>query len=197
MPSVVRACPVFSKYLVSTSAFGGATVPQRTIYLCMLQEMPIRIQATTIRREALRDAGKFREDWRSGEDWEFLLRFTRTHCLGFIDRPLVIRRLMSDSTLGQHQKTDALLLTKMFIREKRALRGDREARGAVKRVIAMHSSRLGYCYRDEGELLDSVKAFLTGFRESRDFRLLAKALALPIPRPLRNQVKRFAKALSL
>jgi hypothetical protein len=85
----------------------------------------------------------------------------------------------------------------MFIREKQALRGDREAWGAVRRAIAVHSSRLGYCYRDEGEYLDSVKAFLRGFCESGDFRLLAKVLGLPIPRRLRNHLKRFVKARSL
>src|ERR1019366_4018560 len=32
VPSVVRICPVFSKFLASTSAFDGAAVPQRTMY---------------------------------------------------------------------------------------------------------------------------------------------------------------------
>jgi hypothetical protein len=197
VPSVFRICPVFSKFLASTSAFDGVMVPRRTMYLCMLQEMPIRIQATTIRRQALSDGAKFQEDWPPCEDWEFLLRFARTHCLGFIDRPLVTRRILSDSILSQHLKTDAFLLTKMFIREKQALRGDREAVAAVRQAIAAVSSKLGYCYRDDGEYLDSVRAFLRGFRESGDFRLLARVVALPIPRRLRKQIKRLAKAMSL
>src|ERR1019366_3526420 len=40
VPSVARTYPAFSKYLASTSAFDGVAVPQRTMYLCMLQEMP-------------------------------------------------------------------------------------------------------------------------------------------------------------
>src|ERR1039457_2486221 len=117
------------------------------MYMCMLQEMPMKIQATTIRRESLHDCAKFREDWQSGEDWEFLLRFTRTHRLGFIDRPLVIMRPMADSTLARYRTADALFLRDLFIREKQALRGDREARLAVRRAISALSSHLAYCYR--------------------------------------------------
>ena len=194
-PSVARDCPVFSKYLASTSSCDGMAVPQRTMYLCMLQEMPIRIQATTLRHKAVLDGWKFHEDWRSGEDWEFLVRFARTHCLAFIDRPLVTRRLMSDSTLAQHQKADAFMLTNMFIREKQSVLGDQEATTALRRAIASHSDRLGYLYWEEHEFLNSAKAYVRGFYESGNLKLLAKILSRPIPRSLRNQVTRFTKAL--
>lgn len=196
VPSIVRTCPIFKQFLTRTSFSGGVVVPRRTMYLCMLQEMPIKIPATTFRREALCDTQQFQEAWRSGEDWEFLLRFTWAHLFGFIDRPLVIQRIMSDSTLGRHKKADALMLTEQFIREKRSLRGDREAVAAVRRGIATHSDRLGSFYRDENKLLDSAKAYLRGLHESGDLRLLAKTLALPLPRRLRNQVKRLMKAMS-
>ena len=196
VPSVARTCPIFEQFLTRTSFSDGAVVPRRTMYLCLLQEMPIKIQATTFRRKALCGTQKFQEGWQSGEDWEFLLRCARTYLFGFIDRPLVIQRIMSDSTLGRHKKADALMLTEQFIREKRSLRGDREALAAVRRGIATHSDRLGCIYRDDNKLLDSANAYLRGFRESGDLLLLAKILALPIPRRLRKQFKRLVKAVS-
>jgi glycosyltransferase involved in cell wall biosynthesis len=190
--SLTRTCPIFNRYLQSVGAsFScGAAVPSRTIYLCMLQEMPIKITATTFRRKSLPPDWRFQETWHSGEDWDFLLRFARDHVFGFIDRPLVIQRIMSDSTLGRYEKADALMLTKRFIREKRSLHGDREAIAAVRRGIAIHSRRLGHCYLDEHEVLDSAGTYLRGFLESGDLGLLLRAPTAFLPQRLRSAIRR-------
>jgi hypothetical protein len=111
------------------------------------------------------------------------LRFARGHSFGFIDRPLVTQRIMSDSTLGRHEKTDALMLATQFIREKHALLGDPEAVAAVRKGIAIHSNRLGHCYLNERRTLDSAAAYFKGFFESRDLGLLARAPAAFLPDP--------------
>lgn len=178
---------MFSEFLKTTDARNGALVPRRTMYLCMLQEMPIKIQATTFRRKALVD-WKFHEAWRSGEDWELLLRFTRSHQLGFIDRRLVVQRAMPDSTFARYRKVDAQFLTRMFIREKKNLRGDSEATRVVTRIIASKSNTLGYLCRDDGELISAAKAYFTGFCESGDFRLLARIGTLAFPSSVRTHV---------
>lgn len=193
--SVVRTCPAFARLIGNADLSVGATVHRRAMYLCMLQEMPIKIPATTFRHGALRSAWTFKETWKSGEDWEFLLRFARTHNFGFIDSPLAIQRVMSDSTLGQHKKADALFLSDMFIREKRSVHEDREATIAVRRGIATHSRRLGHCYRDEGRLLDSTRAYLRGFAESGDLGLLARVPAIYLPLGFRQFLKGVVTAL--
>jgi glycosyltransferase involved in cell wall biosynthesis len=188
--SVVRSCPEFSGFLESlnASASEGVIVPRRTMYLCMLQEMPIKIQAITFRRGVLGESWKFHEAWKSGEDWEFLLRFVRNKDVGFIDQPLVLQRAQEDSTFARYRKADARFLADMFIREKKTLKGDPEAIEAARRAIATFCNRLGYLCRDDGEVFDSAKAYLQGFREGGDFRLLAKTVNLLFPRVLRKQV---------
>jgi glycosyltransferase involved in cell wall biosynthesis len=194
--SAVAGCAEFLRFLRGVGARDGVMVPPRAMYLCMLQEMPIRIQATTFRRERVQGGWRFREDWRSGEDWELLLRLARTLRFAYIDRPLVVMRSMSDSTLGRHQTADARFLTNMFIQEKRSLDSDPEARAAVRRAIASHSDRLGYFYWEDGETLLSMKAYLRGFRESGNVRLLYKALMRPIPRSFRAKVKEYVGPLA-
>ena len=193
VPSMARTCPIFRQFLTNTNSTCGVAVPRRTMYLCMLQEMPVKIQATTFRQKLLGGNWRFQETWQSGEDWELLLRFARTHVFGFVDRPLVIQRVMSDSTLGRHEKADALMLRDQFIREKRSLQGDREAIAAVRRGIATHSNRLGHCYLEDGKLLDSAKAFLKGFLESGDFGLLVYVPSVYFPPRFRSMLKRLLR----
>lgn len=195
--STVASCPEFSRFLGGVGPCDAVMVPQRVMYLCMLQEMPIRIPAATFRRERLRTDWKFREDWRSGEDWEFLLRFSRRHMWAYVNRLLVVARRGKDSTLACHQTADALFLTSMFIQEKRSLDDDPEAYAAVRRAIASHSDRLGYFYWEDGKTLLSMKAYLRGFRESGNVRLLYKALMRPIPRSFRAKVKQYVGPLGL
>jgi glycosyltransferase involved in cell wall biosynthesis len=187
--SVVRTCTAFEKFLRSVKNHDSIVVPCRTMYLCMLQEMPIKIQATTFRREALKHNWKFDETWHSGEDWEFLLRFTRVYSLGFIDRPLVVQRSLADSTFRRYQKADARSLIGLFRQEKNVMRGDPEATGALRKVLTKYCDWLGNHCREHGELLESAKAYLTGFRETGLWWFLAKLLSVAIPSDIRPRIK--------
>jgi glycosyltransferase involved in cell wall biosynthesis len=189
--SVVRTCAAFEKFVKSVNAYDGVVVPRRTMYLCMLQEMPIKIQATTLRREALKENWKFDESWHSGEDWEFLLRFTRAHSLGFIDRPLVVQRSLVDSTFRRYQKADARSLIGLFSQEKGVTRGDPEATRALRKVLTKYSDWLGNRCREDGELLESAKAYLKGFRETGAWWFLIKLLSIAVPPDLRPRIKQF------
>jgi glycosyltransferase involved in cell wall biosynthesis len=192
-PSAVRSCSVFFNFLKDVRAHDGIVVPRRTMYLCMLQQMPIKIQATTFRREVLDSSWKFDETWRSGEDWELLLRFTRAHCLGFIDRPLVFQRYVQDSTFYQYQKADARSLLGLFIREKSFVRGDKDALRALKKAITGYAQWLGNRCREDKEFVESAKVFLTAFRETRNPWFLAKTAAIAIPEGFRPWVKGFMR----
>jgi glycosyltransferase involved in cell wall biosynthesis len=189
--SVVRTCIAFEKFLRSVKTHDSVVVPCRTMYLCMLQEMPIKIQATTFRREALKDNWKFDETWHSGEDWEFLLRFTRVYSLGFIDRPLVVQRSLPDSTFRRYQKADARSLIGLFSHEKNVIRGDPEANRALRKALTKYCDWLGNRCREDGELLESAKAYLKGFRETGLSWFLVKLLSMAIPADLRTRIKEF------
>ena len=110
--------------------------PQRSLYLCMLEEMPVKLIATMLRRDCMQKLSGFEESWKSGPDWEFLLRFTKQNSLGYVNRSLTVGRRMADSTSGRHQKMDAACLMERFIREKEDLSDDLEALAAVKRGIS-------------------------------------------------------------
>jgi glycosyltransferase involved in cell wall biosynthesis len=63
-------------------------VSQRQMYLCLLQEVPIKPTALVVRRNVFDKVGVFDESARSGEDWEFLLRLARVSSFGYIHQPL-------------------------------------------------------------------------------------------------------------
>ena len=190
IPSLLSGYPVFSRLLQNSRRGGDVVLSQRALYACLLEEMPVKLQASTLRRDRVMKAGIFDESWRSGEDWEFVLRFARMNALGYVDMPLTVQRIMADSTLVRHQKTDAACLLERFIREKGQLSDDPEALSAVKRGIAHHAKELGYQYLNEGDKTNAMKTYWTGFNESGDPKFLARVAATPLPVGLRNLVKR-------
>jgi glycosyltransferase involved in cell wall biosynthesis len=193
--SMVRMYPSFARRLQERQGEGFIIFPQRAIYVCLLEEMPVKLQATTMRLDRVRSIALFDELWRSGEDWEFLLRFTRSNSLGYIDHPLTTQRTMPDSTVGQHKKLGSQCLMDLLIREKRRLRGDRLALAAVRRGIASHAKDLGWHYLAEGDRLNAFKVYLRGFSESGDLKLLARSGAAFLPGDIRALVKRSRDAL--
>jgi glycosyltransferase involved in cell wall biosynthesis len=188
-PSVARTCSVFWEFVGSVAACDGIVVPRRTMYLCMLQEMPIKIQATTFRRKAVNEISKFDETWRSGEDWEFLLRFTRAHSLGYIDRPLLVQRYMPDSTFHRYQKDDARSLIGLFSREKKLVGGEPVAIKALNKIITVYAEWLGNRCREDGESVQSAKAFFGGFRQTGNLWFLVKIAAIGVPTGVRPRLK--------
>ncbi len=159
------------------------------MYLCMLQEMPIKIQATTFRQAAAKGISRFNEAWRSGEDWEFLLRFARTYCLGYIDRPLVVQRYMRDSTFHRYQKDDARSLIGLFSAEKKVARSDPDASKALTKVITRYAELLGNLCREDREFAESAKAFLTGFRQTGNPFFLIRIAAIGVPSGIRPHLR--------
>src|SRR5205823_7200138 len=84
--SFMRTTDVFGKRLHSARTDGFVLRP-REMYLCLLQEVPVKTPATTVRRDVLEAVGGFNELWTSSEDWELLLRLARVTAFGYIDRP--------------------------------------------------------------------------------------------------------------
>src|SRR5919109_1977513 len=97
VPSFMRRTRVFSRLLAERAYPERLLVSRRALYLCLLQEVPIKTPALIVRRSALARVGGFDEGWRSAEDWEFLLRFARRASLLYVDTALAVIRILPDS----------------------------------------------------------------------------------------------------
>jgi glycosyltransferase involved in cell wall biosynthesis len=189
-PSFVQETPVFSKFRVDLDARGEMVLPQRKMYLCLLEEKPVGLSTLTLRRKAMQEIGNFDESWPSGNDWEYLLRFCRPWRFGYIDRPLVTLRVLRDATHRVHAEQDKQLLLGLLCRKKDSLKHDPEARRAVRRGIVDLSKHLAWYYMARERRSDAAKAFLRGFRQTGDAGLLARAASTCLPESFRMGIKR-------
>ncbi|HVB56403.1 MAG TPA: glycosyltransferase [Candidatus Acidoferrales bacterium] len=191
--SMLSGYPAFCQLLQRSRSGDEMIFPQHELYLCLLEEMPVKLQATILRRDRVQKAGPFQESWQSGEDWEFLLRFTRTNALGYVDRALTVQRTMPDSMLGRHKREDAQSLLERFILEKVQVQDDSKALAAIRRGIANHARELGSCCLDDGERRRAFGAYWRGFAHSNDPKLLTLCAGAVLPRRARQLAKRLRK----
>lgn len=182
VPSFLHAHhPVFMSLLAGSGFTNGSVIAQRELYLCLLQEMPVKCQAAVLRTDRVKKVGYFDETWRAGEDWEFILRFVKTNTMVYHDVPLTTMRTLPDSTLSRWKAEDAAHLLNRFIQEKRELKGDAIATQAVRRGIAAQSRELGHQYFHAARRREAFKAFRRGYSESHDIGLLIRALGAAFP----------------
>lgn len=187
--------PAFQKLIRAVNE--EAVLSRRDIYLCLLQEVPIKPSALVIRRDALNNAGKFNEGWNSGEDWEFLLRLVGVTDFGYINLPLVIQRQYADATHRLHRIDDKLRLLNLFTGQQPFLRHDREATAAIRRGIASHCNILGFSYLQSGERFKAARAYLRGFIHTGELMMLARAVTSYVPLGLRERLRRASKRIQL
>jgi glycosyltransferase involved in cell wall biosynthesis len=151
----------------------------REMYVCLLEEVPIKPTAMLIRRNVLEALGGYNESWSSGEDWELYLRISKHYGFGYVNRKLATMRVLDDSTLSKFQEADKASLLQLVISEKKALRGDREALHAANRAISRHCKDLGWIYLHSGRRMKSISAYTQGFAETGHVPLIMRtALAL-------------------
>ena len=177
--SIAESSRAFSKLLAKRSKPGSDEVifSSREMYVCLLEDVPIKPTGVLIRREVLDAVGGYNESWSSGEDWELYLRISKRFGFGYVDRKLATMRVMKDSTLSKFQEADKLSLLQMASDEKKFIKGDREAIQAVNRAIARHHQDLGWMYRNSGRRAKSVSTYGRGFAETGHFPLLMRMLA--------------------
>lgn len=180
--SMLSEYPVFSGLVGQGCSEQGIALSRRSLYVCLLEEMAVKLQAAMLRRDCVDRIGPFPACWRSGEDWEFLLRFARLYALGYLPYPLTVQRTLADSTLVRYKKLDALCLMERFIAEGRSLRGDPEASAAVRRGIARFANEVGYQCLKEGDRRGAFGAYYRGFKESGDFGQLVRCAGAMLPR---------------
>ena len=176
-PSFMRETAVFSRLLGDRDYPDGVALGRREVFLVLLEEVPIKPTALMLRRSAFEKAGRFDETWSSSEDWEFLLRFARAHRFGYVDLPLAVLRVGEDSLHRTDQARGDTAMIRLLLRERRLLRGDREAKAAVQRGLVTRVKHFGWHHRDAGRHRAEAAVFLRGFVMTLSPGLLVRALA--------------------
>lgn len=191
--SIVSLMDAFPKYLKSNPKASEYVIDARQMYLCLLQEVPIKPSATVARREVFSEAGVFDELWPSGTDWDLFLRMSRLTNFGYIDQALVTQRHRSDATHRRYYEKDKTFLLGQFSKEKATLSGDREALRGVNRGMGALYNSLGWYYLEGGQNKKALSTYLTGYRETLYPKLLKK-LASGLIRATFHSAPRTAEA---
>ena len=193
VPSFMRRTRVFSRLLAERAYREGLLLSPRALSLCLLQEVPIKTPALTVRRSALERVGGFNEAWTSSEDWEFLLRFARRESLVYVDRPLAVIRISADSLHRRDQERGELMMLRLLASERRRV-SDPEARRAATIGIVERAKHLSWYYRDRGRRLAAARTCLHAFRLVWQTELLLRALMVWAPQNPRRYLRRMLSA---
>ena len=193
VPSFMRRTRVFSRLLAERAYRDGLLLSARALSLCLLQEVPIKTPALTVRRSALERVGGFNEAWTSSEDWEFLLRFARRESLVYVDRPLAVIRISADSLHRRDQERGELMMLRLLASERRRV-ADPEARRAATVGIVERAKHLSWYYRDRGRRLAAARTCLHAFRLVWQTELLLRALMVWAPQNPRHYLRRMLSA---
>ena len=180
-PSFMRQTAVFSRRLVQSAYPDGLVLEARDMRLCLLEEVPIKPSALTIRRAAFDAVGGFDETWSSSEDWEFLLRLAREHRFAYLDRPLAVLHISPDSLHILDQSRGETAMIRLLVRERAALGDDVEALAAVRRGLVTRIKHFAWHYSDAGSRRRAASVLLKGFGLTGDLGLLARAVAVWFP----------------
>jgi glycosyltransferase involved in cell wall biosynthesis len=177
IPSLIGLMRAFPKVLEGHPSGGEYVLSGREMYLCLLEEVPIKPSACLIRRRMFERVGVFDEAWPSGTDWDLFLRLSQQARFGYIDQPLVVQRRTQDATHQKFREQDKTFLLSLFKKEKEKLRNDREALCAVNRGICSHYNSLAWTYLEREEGIKALSLYFRGFKETRNPMLLRKIVA--------------------
>lgn len=187
--SFVGQSLVFAKRFGWATDTTGVALPQREMFLCLLEEVPIATIAFTVRRDALLRAGTFDETWSSFEDWELYLRLARESRFGYLPQPLAVIRVSHDSLHLIDAAWGRSSMLGHLVRERRRIADDPEAVAAATRGITRLSMRLAWHYEAAGRPGRAIASYLRGFRETGEPGMAVRAGALLLPRHLRSRFR--------
>jgi len=174
---LMSAMEVFPNLVMKNAPLPEYVISSRQIYLCLLQEVPVKPSAAVVRRELFKRVGLFNEAWPSGTDWDLFLRLSRVTDFGYIDRTLVLQVRTEDATHRVFREQDKLFLINIFLKEKTALANDHEALVCVNRGLSDCYNGLGWHYFLHRRDQESMSTYYRGFKETRELRLLRKLAA--------------------
>lgn len=189
IPSLIGLMKVFPRLVQKKPEAREYVLSSREMYLCLLEEVPIKPTAALIRRELWTRAGLFNESWPSGTDWDLFLRFSRSASFGYIDTPLSVQTRTPDATHKKYLEQDKLFLLELFTTEKSRLKNDSEALRAVNRGIKNHCENLAFYYLRSGRKRESIATYLRGCKETHELGMLLRAGAALMPLRVRDSLK--------
>jgi len=175
VPSFMRESPCMVSLLTANQWPKEIVFTQREMYICLLQEVPVKPTAFTFRRSVLGDVGYLNESWPSGSDWDFLIRFSKRHRFGYIDDPLAVARLQADATHRVHAVADKSSVLGM-LREEFRHTADPEVRRAAKTGYRDAIRHLSWEYLRRGQKLNASAALARGFLTTWQGGLLARSI---------------------
>lgn len=188
--SFMSRTPYFSRMLAARGYVSETVFSKREMYLCLLHELPIKPSALTLRIECCRKIGLFNEEFRSGEDWEYLLRLSQVVCLGYINEAHSVLRVQNDSWHRIHGVAAKPCILEMLRRELLAANGDLEIVAAAKWGVGDISKHLAWGYLAAGKKREAARTFLRAYRETGNMSMPPRALFVFFPRFLRASLKR-------
>lgn len=191
--SFIRAHSVFARRLKEGPFPEGILLTQREMYLCLLQEVPIKPSTVTLRRYAMQEVGFFDESQPSANDWDFFLRFACAYRWGYIDRSMTVARLQPDATHRVHAEKNYQYALDFLRRRRELARGDEEALAALRYGIADNFKHLSWHYLAIGRKVDAARSLYHGYRETGSYDLLSRAVGALFPGWMRRRLKQLAR----
>ena len=194
IPSLISVMGAFRELVQANPKVVEHVFSAREMYLCLLEEVPIKPTAAVVRREMFDRVGLFDEAWPSGTDWDMFFRISRVASFGYIDQVLAIQNRTPDATHRKFREQDKLFLISIFLKEKATLAGDREALRGVNRGIGGFYNSLAWTYLELGRSREALSTYYQGFKETSQPRLLRK-LASAVVRVALGSVRRTSAAI--
>lgn len=192
--SLIARLRVFPRLLQDNPSAIEHLFDSRQMYLCLLEEVPIKPTAVVLRREVFEQVGLFDEAWPSGTDWDFFLRLSRVASFGYINLALAVQRRTVDATHQKYQKKDKLFVLSIFLREKATLAGDEEALRTVNRGLLDQYNALGWIHLESGNRREARSVYWRAFKETFQPIMLMKLVSTVIPVAIRKMLKKTLKS---
>lgn len=170
-------------------------ISQRRLYLTLLQDVPIKSIAFSIRKSTLAELGGFDPAWRVSEDWELLLRYAKDNPIGYLAQQLAVARHSGDSL---HMEVGAPAQSLALLRReyRRIAPTDREALRSVRKGLALQARHVAWDEQRVGRRRRAVATLLTGCVRSRDVRLLSRALLACLPSSAQDLTSRVRRVVT-
>jgi hypothetical protein len=185
VPSFVGATSVFSRFLSRSSFPTGVVVPRKTMLECLLQELPVRTSALTVRRDILEETGLFDENWPSGQDWELLVRLAKRTQFAYLNQPLAVLRVLPSALHRREAEVGDRAMLSLLRRELATLR-DADLKRAARRGISEVSRHLAVYHLKEGRRTAAFVVQIRAFLDSGDSELLFRAVGAYASEPVRR-----------
>ena len=174
--SFMRSCPVFKTYISADSPV--IIFDENIMYRILLQEIPVKPSALSIRRDVVTKVGPFSENMICGEDWDYLLRLCRNHTAAYLDFPLVTLNVSKNSLHIEKKEEDAKGVIEMLKIYKLDLVNSsmKYLVPSVNRGIGNAHKHLAWYYLENNNKKKAVFTMYRAFKECGDFMMLLRAL---------------------